>query len=64
MGAAWGSSAIVLVIFRWGGIVVGNIHRNKLFGLGEELHLLSKLIGINCEDLVHMLELGDVYQEF
>ena len=52
------------MVFSRGGLVVNDICRVNLFGLGEELYWLSKLLKIECGDLVHLLELVDVSLEF
>ena len=43
-----------------GGLVVGELHRVDLVGLGEELRWLVKLLEINCGNLVHLLDFSYV----
>ena len=64
LGALWQRSTIVSVVFSQGGIVFGKICRVELVGLGEELRWLSKLLGLDCRNLVYLLEFVYVALEF
>ena len=57
-------SAIVLVCFGWGSLVVGDLRRVNLVGLGEELCWLRKILDIDFGNLIHLLEFVDVSLEF
>ena len=57
----WRQIAIVLVILSQSGIVVGYLHMANLFRIDGYLRWLSKLLKINCGDLVHLLEFVDVF---
>ena len=64
MGDLRWRSAIVLVVFSWFGLVIDELFRVDLVRLGEEIFLLSKLLDIDCVDLIYMLELVDVSLKF
>ena len=48
-------STIILVVLIQGGLIVVNIHWFDIIGLGEELHWLSKLLKLDCGELMNML---------
>ena len=60
----WQLSAIILVVFGWGGLVIGKICRVELVGLSGEFGWLVDILELNFGDLVHMLEFLDVALEF
>ena len=52
--------AIVLMVFGWGGLVVGKLCGVGLFELGKYIHWLEKLLDFDCGDLMHLLKFSDV----
>ena len=52
------------MVFRWGGIVVGNLHWVELVTLGEELRWLVNLLELHFGNFVHLLELLDMALKF
>ena len=48
-------SNIVLLVFIWGGLVVGEFQRVDLLRLVEELCWIIKLLELDCSELVHLL---------
>ena len=46
------------------GIVVGKICRVYLVRPGKELHWLSKILNLDCGNIMHLLEFMDVSLEF
>ena len=64
MGADRQPSAIVLVVFVWGGLVVGYIRGVNLIGLVEDLLWLKKKPELDCGNLVHLLKFADVSCRF
>ena len=57
-------SVIISVIFGWGGLIVVDIHRVDLVGLGEDLCWLEKIHELGCSNLVNLLEFTDVSHNF
>ena len=56
MSDMWWRSAIVLVVFVWGGLAVGNICRVELSRMGEELRWLDDIVDLNFGEFLHLLE--------
>ena len=51
---------MVLVVLSWDGLFIDELLRVDLIRLVEELHWLSKLLDLDCGDLMHLLEFVDV----
>ena len=60
----WRRSAIVLVFFSRGGLIISKLRRVEIVGLGKELRWLCKILKKDFSDLVHLLEFMDVSLEF
>ena len=60
----WWQSAIVLVVFRWVGLVVGDLHSVDLVVMCEDLCWLSEIIKLDCGNLVNLLEFVDIFPVF
>ena len=52
------------MVFIWGGIAVGKLHRADLVGVGEEIHWLVNLLDLKFGDFVHLLEFLNVSCDF
>ena len=52
------------MIFGWGDMVIGNIRRVELVGMGEDFRRLCDFLEFNLGDLIHLLGLFDVALKF
>ena len=61
MGANRRLGAIVLEVFGWVGLGVGELRNFDLVGVGEKHRWLGDGVNLSLQDLMHSFQFADVY---